>query len=1013
MKESDFEKELLNSGNDIEEDLGNDIEQDLANGTEQDIQKTSVVINSDGIIPGEKYANGSYINDAIWRTLEQVMDGYNEYRKKNELPLFRVLDMRNYMIVCLNGRMNKLADLGNKNSIEYYECGFLRKAFANGWTPSDLKLLSMIFEEVYSDNISPDSEKMGIELLSKIESTPITSVADRYQLLVEIGGFTRSLELFRMKAFESVFNASSLIELRPTEYANDENYAEFYKSNGYLNPVQQTKKGSPVENYLDLISTTTLYQELTIEQKQAVRGKKDYIMARLSDEELEEFDIHEGHKHNKITKSNRQAIKEVFGEEIYDDIDEMHRGPAEERRINIYHSLGNKYLKKGEEVLELDFAGSGFQEARREYAGQHGKAFGDGTVSDKKSIEAQFGELVDKNENKKYAHIRRKKTPAKSDDGKDMEKYRYSIAGPTPDIPLFKGAFNVGEYSIENTRVYGQNFAVQFMNPIFNKWMGKQEEPHDIHIHITGHSRGAVSAGESVKLIRQKAEEYEKSHIGADGFADRVKFKMILRDPVPGLFTSWFHGTNDLRKVPNLDTTLFCSMAQEHTNMAFPLQNVRGAKRIIIGTTEHGMELGSIDTSQMLQEGDGKSHLSGFYDSETGEYFRGSGLTEIPDGVYIADDKYNLIRVTSYSQLGKVIGAVYDGKSQQGRVKNIHKMVRNWFLDNELQMSFVNDEEWEKAAEKNKQVEDKILASDNKRLRDIQRQLKYVRGLKDNNQVTYATIVAENKKLIEECRKYMKKTNIPTSEGDSTYRMNLVSDLISYTMRENNQYAKEMGAPENELDQKIKAHKDRLERKTGALDRKYASEQRRLERDMSILQYMTDTVALCDKTIDVLKNTGKGYWNSTEYKNFLGKLKDGLNLGPKTSVNEFLTYLKDLEEVSAEYEKWHDQGFGPLTDDGKIRNNFSKEFKKYGDEIRKCIESKSKYIGDKNAPINEIIREREQRITSLKDMGAKNPAPEPEKKVVRKNSNTSKTEVNKKGKTETKKKGKTEIKIKK
>ena len=95
-------------------------------------------------------------------------------------------------------------------------------------------------------------------------------------------------------------------------------------------------------------------------------------MTEMSDDALEHIEFNFGQKQRGIVKTNRQAIKEVFGEEIYDDIDEAHKGTKEERKVTIHHAKGNKDLRGGADVLEFDLAGSGFDEARKEYRGQHG-----------------------------------------------------------------------------------------------------------------------------------------------------------------------------------------------------------------------------------------------------------------------------------------------------------------------------------------------------------------------------------------------------------------------------------------------------------------------------------------------------------------------------------------------------------------------------------------------------------------------------------------------------------------
>ncbi len=933
--------------------------------------------DSDGVyIVDETYNQNKLIADYIWAVLKKVGESYEEDRNKGKLPLFEVMSTKSNLMSVINGRLNCLSDTGRKDNPEYKECVFLKTALAGGWLPSDIELLSELYERVFYMK-SGDMKQEGINLINRIMKNPVQTVEERYNILIDLSSWSGK---FREQGNDAIsesldkhINNSLKIDIQAAEFASDENFTSYFKSEGYLNPNQQMTHGKPADNYMELVNNATLYHNLSEEEKNNIRGKKDYVMAKLSPEEMERFNITKGHTHNKITKSNRKALKEVFGEEIYDDIDEMHRGSEEDRTVTIHHSLGNKYLQKGEEVMELDFAGSGFKEARREYNGHHGKTFSDGFHSENNNILSQFGPLVKKPGSDEYfSHLRAKKTKFDMPDGTKMVKTRYSIAGPTPDLWWKPGLLNWGEYSIENTREYGRNFATGFLTPLFEKALKENKTPKemkDIHINITGHSRGAVSASESVKMMDKWVREYEESHPECRGYGDKVKYKMILRDPVPGIFTKWLHRSVDLRKVKNLDTTLFCSMAQEHYDFNFPLHNVRGAQRIIIGTTDHGMELGSTDSSQMLTRGDGKAHLAGFYDSETGEYFRGSGLTEIPDGVYIADDNYNLIRITSYSQLGKVIDAVYAGKSKQGRVETIHKMVRNWFLDNELKMSFVDDKAREEARENNDKVIDKILKKKNSRLERIQAVL--TENLRKKAVASPDELIKQNELVIKECREYMKNTRIPASAEDSIMRMNLVSDLLAYSMRENNYYkaliAQEKGEPENELDAKIRKQKLRMEKKEGALEHKIDNEAKRLQKENSILEYINQTSKLCRDTLKAMDKAGKveSQGGSGTYADVRKILVKGTKLGRNTGISEFTDFLKDLEIAARDYKDFHSVMGGPHSKGGELRKAYAKEMKRFGSEVRKSVELKTIYMGDKNKPIGKAIEERKAGILEM------------------------------------------------
>ncbi|MBR4200547.1 MAG: hypothetical protein IKQ91_04625 [Oscillospiraceae bacterium] len=113
-----------------------------------------------------------------------------------------------------------------------------------------------------------------------------------------------------------------------------------------------------------------------------------------------------------------------------------------------------------------------------------------------------------------------------------------------------------------------------------------------IHINVTGHSRGGVTASETVIRICDWLNEQPEYK----DFAKKVQFDLILLDPVPGSDVTDSRRRNpDFRKYPNVNVT---------------------------------------------------------------SYYRGSGISELPDGVYLSDEKRNLIRVTRYSQVDQIINLV-------------------------------------------------------------------------------------------------------------------------------------------------------------------------------------------------------------------------------------------------------------------------------------------------------------------------------------------------------------------
>lgn len=104
-----------------------------------------------------------------------------------------------------------------------------------------------------------------------------------------------------------------------------------------------------------------------------------------------------------------------------------------------------------------------------------------------------------------------------------------------------------------------------------------------------------------------------------------------------------------------------------------------GAKRIILTAANHGVNLGKVDESQKAY-GDTKAHRKGYLDLSTGEMYRSSGLHELPEGIYIADENNRLIKVPNLEVGRSIIGEVLEHTSgQEKRHERIDEVMKNWF----------------------------------------------------------------------------------------------------------------------------------------------------------------------------------------------------------------------------------------------------------------------------------------------------------------------------------------------
>ncbi len=440
------------------------------------------------------------------------------------------------------------------------------------------------------------------------------------------------------------------------------------------------------------------------------------------------------------------------------------------------------------------------------------------------------------------------------------------------------------------------------------------------------------------------------------------------------MVTNWHLGSCNLRKIPNVNCTVFCSLGIQAPDFVFPLQHVKGAKKIVLAMTDHGINTANVDVSQQNTFGDNKKHAQGYYDAETGEMHRGSGLNELPDGIYVADEKQNLIRITSYSQVNELFNTVYDKTSpQKVRARRIHKMVRDWFIENELEMSFPDEQTRKREGIKNDMIQDKILKQTAGRLRFVKAEIEKLRELKQGG-ATREELIKQNNNLIKVCRDYMHETTMQPS-GNTAYKVGLVADTLSHTMRENNYMKKELRRENGEviaedLDDKIRAQKERMEKKDGYLQRKQESETKRIEQENKVLKLFSDTAKKCTDTLDILDQTRVGKSGSSSYDKFHKILEEGSKLGAQTSVSEMADFLRRFNAAAENYRNSHDSLIGPVTKDGDQRLKQSKDMKTFSKDTAEELNRLSKGLGEKNVPIGLKIMDSSARLTEVKNKQA-------------------------------------------
>lgn len=630
---------------------------------------------------------------------------------------------------------------------------FKADMLSKGWTPEDMPMFEELFNAV-ENTADKDAKQKGEECIERLKNKDITSRKDRTEALNDIISASESFgKNDNLKMYYHTNNALNR-PLSAVEYPEDEELRQEQKADFSAYSTYQKKN----KNEIERLGTMGYEHNMQFEnEKNSIRRREEYVLPLLTQEELELHPKNAAQKAVGSEMSQRDAIKKVFGKDIYDDIDPLYKGTKEERTVKIHHSRGNAQLDKGEPVLELDFAGTGFAQPRREYIGLHGKIVYEKKASteEKKRLDAQFGKRVMKvgDFDTSEHHLRVNTTERNG-----MTKKRYSFPGPSADA--WKPWLDMGSYTISKNAAIGKEIATEFLTDLMEKWKkdpASRENKKDIHINITGHSRGGVAATETVAEINDWLSQQK----GYEDFAKRVKFDLILRDPVPGPDV-WSERRRqpDLRNIPNLNSTEIYTFATtwDYFGQLFNPQKTRGQDKIIIGMTPHSAGLEGIDKSQMTYADDGAAHQWGYLDAGNKQYYRGSGLSELPDGMYLTDEKRNLIRVTKYSQIDNVMNLVNQHSEilldNDDRQQKLREVVKNWFVDHPQLIQYGSEKNYEKEQFEKAKNLDILAASKSKELSEIRTCIDKYTNSKGKEKETAEA------ELLNACHEYARNTYI-------------------------------------------------------------------------------------------------------------------------------------------------------------------------------------------------------------------------------------------------------------
>lgn len=879
------------------------------------------------------------MEELIEQQLKALINPYNDRSANKSLTVDYVKSQKAKCIALLTDRMQYM----NQSSADYKEYDFLARSLLNGWLVSDINSLKTLYQTVQKLPEADGKRRRGEALLDQykfVKADTLTKRAALHQLSLNT---LFSVNTTVSRTYLSNFGKRTVF---PAEFPDDMDFKIVSKS-------EKPEDGVVFDTFSSSAENPELYKRLV----ELARSQDNYVMQELTDQERQAERNAPANKSRLhrfvggIREKASDSIRKSFGDSAYDEIWEMSRGSAEERRVTLHHSVGTKYQKQGHDVLQMEFAGSNGSEPLKNHKTYNDISKHLKTMSPEE-LNAAYGEAATKaNSEAKLDLVRKKERTIELPDGVKAQKIRYNFAGVSPGV--LWGLPNFGDYSVQSSRDNARFYAEQFLEPRFKQWLDDIKNgrtPKPVHIELSGHSRGAVTAGVAAVAIDKWVTKYISQHPGMESFKKYINYDLILRDPVPGLGTSAVIGDCDLRGIPNVNCTVLCSMGIQTPQFLFPMQHVRGSKKIILNMEDHQMEIAGTDNTQKEIAGNNNSgHMVGYFDSETGEMHRGSGLSELPDGVYVADEKYRLVRVTSYSQLLTLHDTVFKNSSPQSvRIRRIHKMVRDWFCENELDMSFPDERTHKAEANKAKKIRGSILNTNAGRLDPVKEEIRRLQKLEKKPGVTKEQRIQQNSRLISVCRSYLKKTAMPPT-GESARKVGMVGDLLSFAMRENNLFAKELKLyreddPKNVLDNKIQNFRERLEHKEGYLDRKHALESGRLQNELEIQNLVNDTRTYCQTK---LVQIGAGYRWSKKTLPIKNILEEGAKLDGQSNLREMKDFFKKLNELPG---KENFDGLNQLaTEKANQLNNFSKD------------------IVDTETPINTMVEKRQSDVNYLQN----------------------------------------------
>ena len=235
---------------------------------------------------------------------------------------------KNLCLSALTGQMEKLP----QDDPNYKECSFLAHSLKNGWIVDDIPLLRDIYNSL--STVSPAHKREANKILDQFTSAKTTRLSDRYEMLGITSEFLLNLGIaypIYQKTRRKIIEHNKEKTIYPLEYPEDKDF-------GKIAEGRDPNKGI---RYSDVFKNDDPYRA---EREELARENTEYVFDEVSDlqrqpEKERPFIPNAGQLHNKMTIPASEAVGEVIGSAVYDEIEEMSRGKLPDRKVKLHRVL--------------------------------------------------------------------------------------------------------------------------------------------------------------------------------------------------------------------------------------------------------------------------------------------------------------------------------------------------------------------------------------------------------------------------------------------------------------------------------------------------------------------------------------------------------------------------------------------------------------------------------------------------------------------------------------------------